>query len=196
MDSTGWGSPPAPGLLTGREPIERAGASLQDFWAWSMSDLRTTTVRSLLTEFLVARAVGAATRPRVEWDAYDVLTPDGARLEVTSGAYLQSWPQSRLSTIQFGGLSARTWSESDGCSAAGSYNADAYVFAVLTAAEHDRYDALDVEQWSFWVLPRHTVAATRQRTMRLSRVEVLAGPAVGYTDLAERIREVVKGDRS
>ncbi|WNV74126.1 hypothetical protein [Geodermatophilus sp. DSM 44513] len=161
-----------------------------------MSDLRTNTVRSLLAEFLVARAVGAATTPRIEWDEYDVLTPEGTRLEVKSGAYLQAWEQSRLSTIQFGGLTARTWSESDGHSAAGSYNADVYVSAVLTTTEHDRYDALDVGQWSFWVLPQHTVAATQQRSMRLSRVEALGGPAIAYAGLAERIREVVEAART
>src|SRR4051794_39300928 len=136
-----------------------------------MSDLRANTVRSLLAEFLVARAVGAATAPRVEWDAYDVRTPDGIRLGVKSGAYLQAWEQKRLSTVVFSGLSARTWSPTEGYSAEESYNADAYVFAVLMTTEHARYDALDVDQWSFWVLPREVVAATGQRSMRLSRVE-------------------------
>jgi hypothetical protein len=190
VSSTTWGSPPAPILLTGGEPIDGTGAALRDFWAWSMSDLRANTVRSLLAEFLVARAVGAASKPRIEWDAYDVLTPEGIRLEVKSGAYLQAWGQSRLSTVVFGGLSARTWSPTDGYSTTSSYNADVYVFAVLTATEHDQYDALDVEQWSFWVLPIHVVAGTGQRSMRLSRVEALAGPAVPYTALAQRIRDV------
>ncbi|MGY1632232.1 hypothetical protein ACI784_11070 [Geodermatophilus sp. SYSU D01186] len=147
----------------------------------------------MLAELLVARAVGAASRPRIEWDAYDVLTPEGIRLEVKSGAYLQAWEQSRLSTVVFGGLSARTWSSTDGYSAATSYNADAYVFAVHTSIDHDRYDALDAGQWSFWVLPQHVVASTGQRSMRLSRVEALAGAGIPYADLAERIREVVAG---
>lgn len=193
VSSTTWGSPPAPSLLTGGETIDGTGAALRDFWAWGMSDLRTNTVRSLLAEFLVARAVGAASKPRVEWDAYDVLTPEGIRLEVKSGAYLQAWEQSRLSTVVFGGLSARTWSPTDGYNTASSYNADAYVFAVLTATEHDNYDALDVAQWLFWVLPVHVVAGTGQRSMRLSRVEALAGAAVAYDALAQRIRDVAAG---
>lgn len=185
-----WGSPPAPGLLTGDESIGGEG-DVRDFWAWSMSDLRANTVRSMLGEFLVARALGATHRPRIEWDAYDVLTPDGLRLEVKSGAYLQAWEQSRLSTVTFSGLSARTWSPTEGYSEGGSYNADGYVFAVLTATDHADYDALDVDQWSFWVLPREVLAATGQRSIRLSRVEALAGPPVGYADLARRVREVV-----
>lgn len=190
VSSTTWGSPPTPILLTGSEPIDGTGAALRDLWAWSMSDLRANTVRSVLAEFLVARAVGAARKPRIEWDAHDVLTPEGIRLEVKSGAHLQTWEQSQLSTVVFGGLSARTWSPTDGYSTANSYNADAYVFAVLTATDHDEYDALDIAQWSFWVLPVSVVAGTGQRSMRLSRVEALAGPAVPYTALAQRIRDV------
>jgi hypothetical protein len=191
MTSTAWGSPPPPDLLTGDELIDGAGAKLRDFWAWSMSDLRANTVRSLLAEFLVARAVGAALKPRVEWDAYDVLTPEGIRLEVKSGAYLQAWTQSRLSRVVFGGLRARTWSAEAGYSPAGSYNADAYVFAVLMATEHEKYDALDVDQWTFWVLPQHVLAATGQRSISLSRVEALAGAPVAYGGLADRVRDVV-----
>lgn len=117
--------------------------------------------------------------------------PDGLRLEVKSGAYLQAWEQTRLSAIEFGGLNARTWSSSEGYSASGSYNADGYVFAVHTAKEHARYDALDLDQWSFWVLPVSAIAATGQRSIRLSVVERMAGPSVTYAGLADRIREVV-----
>jgi hypothetical protein len=179
-------------MLSGDENIEGAGASVRDFWAWGMSDLRANTVRSMYAEFLVARAVGAANRPRVEWDPFDVLTPDGVRLEVKSAAYLQAWEQARLSTLTFGGLSARTLAPGEDYAEERSYNADGYVFAVLTATEHVVYDALDVGQWSFWVLPRDVVAATGQRSLRASRVEALAGPAVRYDQLAARVKDVVR----
>jgi hypothetical protein len=189
--TTTWGPLPPARILSGDEPIPGADARLRDFWAWAYSDLRANTVRPMLAEYLVARAVGADPRPRVEWDSDDVLTPEGLRLEVKSGAYLQAWKQVRLSSITFGGLRARTWSATDGYSEAGSYNADGYVFAVQTATEHAAYDALDVDQWSFWVLPAARVAATGQRSLRLSVVQEMAGPPVQYAELAQRIREVV-----
>ncbi len=189
--TTTWGPLPAPCILTGDEPIDGADATLRDFWAWGLSDLRTNTVRSLLAEYLVARAVGAGVRPRVEWDAYDVRTADGLRLEVKAGAYLQAWEQSRLSTVTFTGLRGRTWSPAEGYSAEESYNADGYVFAVLTATEHARYDALDLDQWSFWVLPAGALAATGQHSIRLSVVQRMAGPPAPYAELADRIRGVV-----
>lgn len=186
-----WLQPPEPGRLTGQEPIDGAGVSVADFWAWSLSDLRTNTVRSLLAEFLVAHAVGAVTRPRVEWDSFDVLMPNGDRLEVKAGAYLQAWEQPRLSAVTFSGLSSRTWSPRDGYSAERTYNAQAYVFAVVTATDHASYDPLRVDQWSFWVLPRDVLAATGQRSIRLSRVRTLAGPAVTFAALAARVQEVL-----
>lgn len=190
-----WFGPPEAHLLTGDEPIAGARATVRDFWAWTLSDLRTNTVRPMLAEFLVARALGAAHRPRIEWDAFDVRTPDGLRIEVKSGAYLQAWEQARLSRITFGGLNARTWTSKDGYSQAGSYNADVYVFAVLTATDHETYDALDVDQWSFWVLPRSVVEGRGQQSMGLSSVEALAGSPVSYAELAERVRAAAVVDR-
>jgi len=70
-------------------------------------------VRGYLAEFLVARAVDA-TLPRTEWDAFDVLTPDGVKVEVKSSAYLQVWDQRRFSRIVFTGLRGRTWTPQDG----------------------------------------------------------------------------------
>ncbi len=179
MTGSMWGSPPEPGILTGEEGIGGTGVTVRDFWAWSMSNLRANTVRSSLAEFLVARAVGADQRPPVEWDSYDVLTPDGVRVEVKCGAYLQTWAQSRLSTVTFGGLKARTWSAEEGYSLAESYNADVYVFAVHTATDHASYDALDVDQWSFWVLPRSVVEVTGQRSLGLAGTSGGAGRTCG-----------------
>ena len=93
-------TPPESQPMSGEEWIARADARLRDFWAWSLSDLRTNPVRPMLVEFLVARALGAADRPRTEWDAYDVLTPDGIRVEVKSGASLQAWAQASLSKVR------------------------------------------------------------------------------------------------
>ena len=186
--TTAWGTPPATQLLSGDEKILGADATLRDFWAWNMSDLRTNTVRSLLAEFLVAHALGATSRPRVEWDAYDVRTPEGITVEVKSAAYLQAWEQTKLSAITFTGLNGRTWAPGGGFSEAASYNADVYVFAVLTATEHATYDALDLDQWSFWVLPRAVIAQLGQKSIGLPRAEALAGPAITYSELPERVR--------
>ena len=104
IDEEPWMTPPVPGLLTGEEVIAGASSTVRDFWAWALSNLRANTVRGTLAEYLVACAVGSGGHPRIEWDAYDVLTPGNRRIEVKSGAYLQAWEQPRHSKIIFRGL--------------------------------------------------------------------------------------------
>jgi hypothetical protein len=173
--------------MTGAQVIAGTGATVHDFWSWAMSDLRANTTRSMLAEYLVARSVGADHRPRVEWDASDVQIPEG-RIEVKAAAYLQAWAQRAPSKITFGGLRARTWSPQMGYSLERSYNADTYVFALLTATAHDQYDALDSAGWQFWVIPAHTIEATNQSSLTLGRVRALAGDAVAYPQLGRAIR--------
>lgn len=183
-----WMEPPTPELMTGDEPIVGTDASVRDFWAWALSNLRTNTVRSLLGEYLVARAVNASGHQRIEWDSFDVRIPEG-RIEVKSSAYLQAWEQRRPSKVAFSGLLARTWTPRDGYSQTPGYNADAYVFALLAASTHDLYHALDTEQWQFWVLPAAVVAANGRKSMGLATVKRLAdgwmhsSDAVGYPEL-------------
>lgn len=142
----------------------------------------------MLAEFLVAQALCAATRPRVEWDAYDVVTQDGVSVEVKSSAYLQAWEQARPSAIRFGGLNGRTWETAAGHAPSATYNTDVYVyvFALATAQDHASYNPLDLGQWTFWVLPRQTVEEAGQKSLALSRV--LAEVPVSYDGLAEAVR--------
>ena len=72
-----------------------------------MPDLRMNNVRGYLAEFLVAQAVGSKAA-RVEWDDYDVLAPDGTRIEVKSSGLLQAWEQAGPSRIVFSGLRGRS----------------------------------------------------------------------------------------
>ncbi|KQT96418.1 hypothetical protein ASG53_15010 [Sanguibacter sp. Leaf3] len=162
-----------------------------DFWRWGMSELRTNTLRGVMAEFIVSRAVGSTAPGRVEWDPYDVVTPDGIRIEVKCGAYLQAWSQQRLSRIVFSGLSARLLDEAAGTYAGErGYNADVYVFAVQTATSHDVFDVLDTRQWEFYVLSRARVEGTGYRSLSLVTVRSLAATAVSVDQLAAEVSRV------
>lgn len=163
-------------------------ATVSDFWRFAMSDLRMNNVRGYLAEFLVARAVGA-THPRTEWDAFDVLTPDGVKVEVKSSAYLQVWDQRRLSQITFSGLRRRTWTPQAGYAAEASFNADVYVFCLQAATSHEGYDPLDVAQWEFYVLPRRVLEHLGRSSLRLAAVRALSGASTPYAELAWAIGE-------
>ncbi|MFE0774967.1 hypothetical protein [Streptomyces sp. NPDC058861] len=182
-----WHVPAEPVPLEGDEAFRGAGAgTVLDFWRYAMPDLRTNTTRGLLAEFLVHRAVGAVER-NAEWDSFDVLAPDGLRIEVKTSAYLQAWGQARLSDIRFSRLRGRTWTPEGGVSEARSYNADVYVFALHTARTHSDYDPLDVGQWHFHVASRALVEATGRASLGLAAVRRLCGDPVGHEGLAARI---------
>ena len=51
-----------------------AGFLLNDFWRWQSSDLLNNTLRGVLAEYIVAKALGIKTNgPRVDWEPYDLL---------------------------------------------------------------------------------------------------------------------------
>ena len=124
-----------------------------------------------------ASARSGAAQPRIEWDACDVVTPDGVRVEVKSSAYLQAWAQARPSSISFGGLNGRTWDRPGlrGRSVVAT-TPTSTSSPLVTARDHASYDPLDSAQWSFWVLPREVVEATGQKSLALSRVSPSPAP--------------------
>lgn len=186
-----WITPTPAVPLTGEEQFSGMDATVRDFWSYAFRDLRTNTTRGLLAEFLVSRAVGAAA-PQPEWSEYDVLTPDGVRVEVKSSAYLQSWGQRQLSQPRFDRLTARTWSPEVGDAEARTHNADAYVFCVQTATTHSEYDPLDISQWEFYVLSRRDIAATGYRSIGLVTLRSLTAGPTTYDALAGAIQQAVR----
>ncbi|MFJ6214315.1 hypothetical protein ACIQGZ_13405 [Streptomyces sp. NPDC092296] len=185
--SDDWHTPAELTPLEGSEAFRGMdGGTVLDFWRYALPDLRTNTTRGLLAEFLVHRAVGAVAR-NTEWESFDVLTPDGLKIEVKTSAYLQAWGQRRLSEIRFSRLRGRTWTPENGDATEQSYNADVYVFALHSALTHADYDPLDIGQWGFHVAPRALVQATGQASLGLASVRRLCGGPITYQQLADRI---------
>lgn len=183
-------SPPELPPLDGTELFSSGNFTVVDFWRWALGDLRMNTARGSLAEFLVARAVDSSSVVRVEWGAQDVIAPDGTRIEVKTSAYLQSWAQPVSSSPSFGLTGAtKSWDPS-----AGAYvedptgRVDVWVFALQGCKAHELYDPLDVDQWSFWVLPAAEVDALGQKSARVSTIRMLAGDPHGWSELAMAIR--------
>ena len=74
---------------SGKECFEGIGGehTLQDFWAWAFSDLVSNTERGKLAEYLVAKAMGCGTQISQTWESYDLLSPEGIKIEVKTSAY-------------------------------------------------------------------------------------------------------------
>src|SRR5512145_163164 len=78
------------------------GFDLLGFWQWSTSDLVSNVTRGRLAEYIVARALGVdMDGVRDEWAAFDLVTPSGIKIEVKSAAFVQSWNQTKLSSVTF-----------------------------------------------------------------------------------------------
>jgi hypothetical protein len=170
------------------------GFDLATFWQWSTSDLVNNVTRGRLAEYLVARALGLGVDDiREEWAPYDILSPDGVKIEVKSAAYIQSWAQTKLSPIQFLVPKTRGWNaDTSVMEVEARRQADVYVFALLAHTDQESINPLNVNQWRFYVL--HTDALnsrTRsQHSITLASLETLAGGWIGYSHLGEAISAV------
>lgn len=129
---------------------------------------------------------------RDEWDAFDLTTPDGVRVEVKSAAYLQSWHQKQLSLITFRTPKTLAWSaDTGGMAPERRRQADVYVFALLHHEDKRTVDPLNVRQWTFYVLPTRVLdeRARSQHSITLKSLRVLCD-GVGFERLAAEIQRV------
>ncbi len=151
--------------------------TMMDFWRWAFGDLRSNNVRGVFAEWMVAEILGLKPNPRGSWDDYDILLSDGRTVEVKASAYLQVWHAEgdAPSLIQFTGLRGQRWIDATRRNAAEkTFNADLYVFCVQTEKDRAKWDALDLSQWSFYVVPRAKLEAYGSSSLRLSTVQTFS----------------------
>ncbi|MGI8689852.1 MAG: hypothetical protein ACR2M3_14850 [Thermomicrobiales bacterium] len=158
---------------------------LQDFWQWSSSDLTNNAMRGVLAEYLVALALGLTDAPRVEWDPFDLETADGIKIEVKSAAYLQSWKQTRLSTISFQ-IGQTYGPDANTSEAEQRRQADIYVFCVLKHLDKRTLDPLNMDQWDFYLLPTSVLNEKKptQKTIGLSTLLSLGPIKAEFRELS------------
>jgi len=162
------------------------------FWQWSSSDLLGNTLRGILAEFIVASSLGYLNKPRQEWDAYDIKTPEGIKVEVKSSAYIQTWSQKDYSKITFGIAKKKAWdAETNETSAEKKRHADIYVFCVLAHKNKATINPLDLCQWDFYVIPRKVLDTHcgEQKNIGLSKLMKL--PLIVKTEYDE-LKNVIK----
>jgi hypothetical protein len=192
----GWLVPAPPQTLEGTDAFADLDATVVDFWRWAFSDLRDNTVRGVLAEFLVATALGRTAVRRKGWDNYDVLSGSGVRVEVKASGYLQSWARAKHSRLDFGRVAARSWDENTNeLSAKPEVRADVFVFAVQTCRDPAEYNALDISQWEFYVVPAEHVRACGYKSVTISWVRRCAEP-VDFARLADAIEAASRASSS
>lgn len=177
------------------------GAQLEDFWAWTSSDLLGNALRGTLAEFIVGTALDCIgpDDTRLEWDARDLVTRNGVSIEVKSTAYLQSWGQTQTASMKFGVAKTRAWNAlTNEYSDEYKRQADVYIFCVLTSTDRDTADPLNTDQWHFYVASTRYLNGVlgEQKSVSLSVLMKLDGVAEAtYTELPTVFRSVWDTDQ-
>lgn len=169
---------------------QRLGIKLLNFWQWSASDLVGNAERGILAEYIVASALGIEDGVQEGWSAYDLETPSGIKIEVKSGAYIQSWHQKAYSNICFSIRPSTSWdSRTNEWGSERKRQADIYVFCVLNHKDQNTLDPLNLDQWEFYVL--HACALNKlsltQKTIGLAGVLRLNPVIAKYEEIASSV---------
>ncbi|MGC3992257.1 MAG: hypothetical protein QM796_21685 [Chthoniobacteraceae bacterium] len=166
------------------------GRTLGDFWQWSGSDLVSNIFRGWLAEYIVACALGIDTGVRTNWVSYDLLAPDGTRIEVKASGYVQSWLQRTLSKPRFSIREARSWDAETNTTAIQAIRAaDVYVFCLHIHTELSTLDPLDVSQWRFFVVPTCLISE-RLKTQKDIGLSTLKRLGITETDFEHLKSEI------
>ena len=168
------------------------GLTVGDFWSWAYSDIRSNRNRGIFAEYLVGTALGVVDTPRVEWDGFD-LSYRAKRIEVKSSGYLQSWQQSRPSTISFDIAPKQAWDAvSNTYAVMPGRISDCYVFCLHAELKPEVADVLDVRQWKFQVVSTSTLKNRfgDQKTIRLGPLAKIRA-SVAYEQIKSEVDAII-----
>jgi hypothetical protein len=178
---------------TGNEPFifndKQLPLNVTSFWQWSSSELLGNALRGMLAEFIVASTIDVLENPREEWDAYDLLTKKGLKIEIKSSSYLQSWEQTELSKIIFGIQPTIAWTSANKRSQEIKCQADIYVFCVLAHKDKNTVNPLNLTQWDFYILDTKVLneKVPNQKSITLSSLQKLNPTKVKYDRLKNEL---------
>lgn len=195
-------------MYTGNEKFmfkdKDLGKTMLNFWSWAYSDLIRNVNRGAFAEFVVREAMNTQCRNtpprtdfRVSMDAYDLLSPDGIRVEVKSSAYIQAWESEHPARISFRIAPAKSLDSSGNYSADSQYcrHSDVYVFCVWTAMSREQ-NILDLSLWDFYVIATKTLdqKVPNQKTITFQSLLSLQPRKVDSFGLYEAIRSEAMND--
>lgn len=183
--------------LSGNESLNNLtsylrNATVLDFWQWAFSDLQANNIRGIFAEWLVAKLLGIPLTVRDSWIEWDLITSEGIKIEIKTSAYLQTWSQKRPSKIVFTGLKGRMLdSETNQYASIATYNADIYVFCLHIEQNPDKWDALNLNQWRFYLLTKNDLERLGQNTLSLNPLRNISRELKAQ-ELAHEVKEIIE----
>ena len=185
-------------IKTGQEHFtynnEKLPLNVLSFWKWSSSELLGNALRGILAEFIVASTIDILDSQREEWDAYDLKTKNGLKIEIKSSSYLQSWEQSELSKIIFG---IQQTGKTQSNNSERTRKSDIYIFCVLSHKDKNSVDPLNLSQWDFYILETKILneKVKTQKSITLSSLLRLNPIKIKYDSLKAEIEQIENGNR-
>ncbi len=155
-------------------------------------------LRGVLAEFIVTSTIDILDKPREEWDAYDLKTKNGLKIEIKSSSYLQSWDQTELSKINFGIQETSDFDyETKKYDKQKKRQSDIYIFCVLSHKDKNSVDPLNLSQWDFYILETKVLneKVKAQKTIALSSLLKLNPIKIKYDKLKQEIEHIEKKSR-
>jgi hypothetical protein len=165
--------------------------TLLDFWRWSISNLLSNATRGMLAEYIVAMDLGVDKGVRNEWDPYDLIDQYGNKIEIKTSAYIQCWYQKDYSKIGFDIRCTRKWNAETGCYEGEiCRQSDFYVFCLLHHKDQATINPLNLDQWTFYILPTTTIDKYHynQKSISLNKLLKLNPVVCGFGEVREGIK--------
>lgn len=166
--------------------------NLNEFQNWAFGDSLDNTLRAIIGEFMVLKAVEAEAVHRLNWDGYDILMRDGTKVEVKVSGYVQSWKQNGLSTICFDISKKDPWIAKENRYLGHKCRfADVWVFAVHREQDRARANPFDTDQWEFLVTSTAWLdrVFSDQKSVRYSVLRERKLEPVGFEALVKAVEE-------
>jgi hypothetical protein len=204
----------AEGALIGAN-VTVQDSSLMDFWKWAFSDLCDDDIKGVFVEWMVLKLLGIPSERRISWANSDIITQDGVRIEVKASSYWQSWKlldefgkarvpylcssPSKKTKIKFAGLRARDAVTISDPSLRAAFKSDLYIFALQHERVPERWNAMDLSQWEFYVLPAKKLEDLGCGSVSLERLQSEQRPMDASNFVAKArqlIEEVAREKRS
>ena len=130
------------------------------------------------------------------WTSYD-LSYQSKRIEVKATTYVHPWNKktSKQRVFSIAPTNNYYWfGRPDRNGDAEARQNDLYVFCINMNQDIEKHDPLRVDDWDFYVVPTYKINAhcsKSQKTISLGVVKRLAGEAVKWPELKDKVDEVI-----
>lgn len=164
-----------------------------DFWIWNQSNLIENRNRGILAEFIVRQALELNHPTRLEWDAFDLITEDGIKIEIKSAAYIQTWKQKKFSSISFDIKPTKKLLEDNNYSTESIRQADLYVFSLLHHQDQNTIDPMNLDQWTFYLATTETLNSKLpdHKSISISTIETISHVKCKYEQLKDGCEKII-----